>query len=108
MDGALFNSLATAINMFNIYQKKPYPIQGIVWDETKQTRDFLISKGMNFCRSEGHADNPDLCKNLTIRMSFSDSRIDVKKGDFLYKSSMGDILHVPKEVFELTYEPYKE
>lgn len=92
--------------MFKQYQQKPYPIEGLQWDESRQTLKFLETKGIEFCSCEGHADNLDLCLHLSIR--FLGNRIDVKKGDFLYKNSMGGILHVPKEVFELTYEPYKE
>ena len=88
------------------YRKKPAVIEAWEWDESETTVRELILLGLVRLSSEGHRDDPDLCRKLVIK-TLEGSHI-VSPGDWIIQGIKGEFYPCKPDIFEATYEAVEE
>ena len=78
---------------------KPIYLEAWEWDESKSSFEEM---GCKMARFDGHVDEPDLMKNLKIRV-YGGSQY-VNKGDFIIKHGEDSYSVRTKEYFYENYE----
>lgn len=86
------------------FRKKPViiEIEAVIWDETKDTFNKLVSMGMK-CSSMSSHTVEDFVRNLYI--STLEGPIHASKGDYIIKGIKGEFYPCKPDIFEQTYEP---
>jgi hypothetical protein len=81
----------------------PDPVEAIQWDETRATFLEMVEFGMKWGGYEGHANDPELVKNLRVQTSYGVVRI--QHWDWLVKFSDGKFAVFSNAVFAADFKP---
>ncbi len=87
----------------SFFRKKPVVIEAWQWDESKKTLEMLRQRGMKWSGHHGHADHPDLCRDLRIKTL--EGTMHVSPGDWLIRGVKGEFYPCKPDIFAATYEP---